>query len=339
MQPDGRTPPLNDSGAISTKTYFAEATRLFPQRQDFQWAATDGTEGQPPDRLSCEFPCAGQFIMRSAWGPQALWLCMDGGPFGAGHQHEDKLSVILTAYGQPLLVEGGIYTYDASQWRSYVLSSRAHNVVLVDSLEQNRRHQPGEPYVVKTPLPHVWESNSTFDHAAAWYEEGWGPKSERRVRQTRHVFFLKPDLFVIADQFEPADGQAHTYEALFHLDAPEAEVQGLRVATQSSGPNLTLMAFGADSVKIVQGQKEPVVQGWLPDPRAGYGGVKPIPTAVYFKSARGPTTVLYALCPTSGAAACPVTEVRLEDDRLTVRLKEGQERQVRFKKMPPAVSR
>ena len=29
------------------------------------------------------------------------------GPFGYGHQHEDKLGVTLTAYGKALLVEGG----------------------------------------------------------------------------------------------------------------------------------------------------------------------------------------------------------------------------------------
>ena len=189
--------------------------------------------------------------------------------------------------------------------------------------------------MVKTPLPHIWETSRDFDHAAAAYEEGWGPKSERRLRQVRHVFFLKPDLFVIADRFEPADNQTHTYEALFHLDAPEAKAEGLKVTTETSGPNLALLAFAADSVKIVQGQKEPVVQGWLPDPKAGYGGIKPIPTAIYAKSARGPTTMMYALYPTAGPADCPVTGIRLESNELTVQLKNGHERRVRFKPMPP----
>ena len=333
MQPDGRTPPLNDSDAVSTASYLEEGARLFPQRQDFRWAATAGQQGQPPQHASHEFPFAGQFMMRSGWGRDAAWLCMDGGPFGFGHQHEDTLSVILTAYGRPLLVEGGSYTYDASEWRSYVLSSRAHNVVLVDGLEQNRRHEPRGTYVVKTPLPHVWESDDSFDHAAARYDEGWGPKGERTVRQTRHVFFLKPNLFVIADQFEPADNQTHTYEALFHLDAPEAQVEGLRVATQNSGPNLTLLAFGADSVQIIKGQKKPAVQGWLPDRTAGYGGIRPIPTAVYSRTARGPVTMLYALCPTPTSAACPVANIHLAGKTLTVRLADGQERSIRFKGM------
>lgn len=333
MQPNRTTPPLNDSGAGSVKSYLERGAKLFPQRADFRWVASDGKEGKPPNRTSCELPYAGQFIMRSGWDRNALWLCMDGGPFGFGHQHEDKLSVILTAFGRPLLVEGGTYTYDASDWRRYVLSSRAHNVVLVDGLEQNRRKSPSETFVVKKPLPHVWESNATFDHAAAVYEEGWGPKAQRLVRQTRHVFYLKPDLIIIADELEPRDGKTHICETLFHLDAENAAVDGLRVATQNPGPNLTVLAFGADSVKLVKGQKAPVVQGWLPSHSGGYGGIRPIPTAIYRKEASGKVTLLYALYSTAGAAACPVESVELMADRLTVRLTDDNERTIRFQRL------
>jgi hypothetical protein len=156
MQPDGRTPPLNDSGAVSIGKALGQGAVFFPWRQDFLWIATKGREGRSPPETSHVFPYAGQFIMRSGWDTNARWLCMDGGPFGYGHQHEDKLSIILTAYGRPLLVEGGTYTYDASEWRSYVVSSRAHNLVLVDGLDQNRRSEPRSTYVVTKPLPQVW---------------------------------------------------------------------------------------------------------------------------------------------------------------------------------------
>ncbi len=330
MQPTRRTPALNDSGAGGVERWMETAAKLFPQREDFRWVATEGKQGRAPAQTSYQFPYAGQFILRSGWARDALWLCMDGGPFGYGHQHEDKLGVTLTAFGQPLLVEGGVYTYDASDWRRYVLSSRAHNVVLVDGLDQNRRKEPRETYVVKTPLAHVWESHAEFDHAAAVYDEGWGPKAERRVKQTRHVFFVKPDLFVIADELEPRDDQPHTYEALFHLDAAEARADGLQVVTQNKGPNLTIQAFGAEGVSIVKGQKEPVVQGWLPDSASGYGGIRPIPTAVYRKTASGKTVMLYALCPSAAVAACPVKELRLVDATLKVTFADGTEKSLRF---------
>jgi hypothetical protein len=331
MQPDGRMPPLNDSAAYECRPFMEEAARLFPHRSEFQWAATG--LGKPPSSRSHFFPYAGQFFMRSGWDREALWLCMDGGPFGYGHQHEDKLSVILTAFGRALLVEGGTYTYDASEWRKYVLSARAHNVVMVDGLEQNRRRKGRLPQTVKSPLPAVWESNETFDHAAARFNEGWGPQGLTNVIHTRHVFFFKPDFFVIADELQSLDAKPHTFEAIFHLDTPDARVEGLQVSTENSGPNLAIRAFDVDSVKIIKGQKEPVVQGWLPDRSAGYGAIKPIPTAVYQKAASASTMMFYVLWPSPNSAVCPVSDVRLRDKELVVRLTSGKKRTARFERL------
>ncbi len=85
----------------------------------------------------------------------------------------------------------------------------------------------------------------------------------------------------------------------------------------------------------MKGQKEPVVQGWLPDHGGGYGGIRPIPTAIYRKEASGNVTLLYALCPTAGAAACPVNSVEFQDDRLTVRLTDGTEKKIQFQRLAP----
>lgn len=325
MQPIRQTAPLNDSGAGDVVRWLDKGSKLFPQREDFKWAASEGKAGKAPAHTSHLFPYAGQFVLRSGWDRDAAWLCMDGGPYGYGHQHEDKLSVILTAYGKPLLVEGGVYTYDASDWRRYVLSSRAHNVVLVDGQDQNRHKEPRETYVVKQPLPHVWESNDTFDHAAAVYEEGYGSKAARVVRQVRHVYFFKPDLFVVLDELESRDGKPHEYQSLFHLDAKEAVVDGLKVSTTEKGPNLTIIGVGLDDVRIVKGQKEPVVQGWLPD-HGGYGAIKPIPTAIYRKTGSGKVVSAYVLCPARAAGTCPVTGARLMGNELRLTLASGQEK-------------
>jgi hypothetical protein len=96
-----------------------------------------------------------------------------------------------------------------------------------------------------------------------------------------------------------------------------------------------VLAFGADSVKIVKGQKEPVVQGWLPDHGGGYGGIRPIPTAIYRKEATGNVTLLYALCPTAGAAACSMKSAEFLADRLTVRLTNGTEKIIQFQRLAP----
>ncbi len=336
MQPTRQTPALNDSGAGGVERWLELGAKLFPARDDFRWVSTRGQAGKPPAPLSFLFPYAGQAIFRTGWERDALWLCFDAGPFGYGHQHEDKLGVTLTAYGRPLLVEGGVYTYDASAWRRYVLSSRAHNVVLVDGLDQNRRKSPKETYVVQAPVPLTFQTGAAHDTASATFDEGWGPEGRALVRHTRHVFFIKPDLVVLADELQPSDSAEHLYEALFHLDAEAADSDGLRVATQGEGPGLTLTGFGADGVSVVKGQTEPVVQGWLPDSSAGYGGIRPIPTAIYRKRAAGPVTLLFALAPSpSGGKPRGVTGTRLLADALEVTFADGERRQYARGKTAP----
>ncbi|MCC6126092.1 MAG: alginate lyase family protein [Pirellulales bacterium] len=283
MQPDGSLPEWNDSGRGNVRGLLAEGAAIFPHRQDFLWVATQGKRGSPPDHTSHYFPWAGQVIMRSGWDRKALFLGFEAGPFGAGHQHEDKLSAVIFA-DRPLLVEGGIYPYDASKWRSYVLGSQAHNVVLVDGAEQNRRARR-ETFLAKAPLDADFQSNARFDFARGVYEDGFA--GGIRVRHEREVLFDKPNqLFVIRDRLAALDGKGHRYEALWHLDTdklhgePQNGIYETQSATQSNLRMVVAKAAGLEC-RVVEGQVEPVVQGWLPRPLyEGPRGVRPIPCVI-----------------------------------------------------------
>ena len=48
-----------------------------------------------PTETSHAFPYSGHYVMRSGWDKDATYLLFDAGPFGAGHQHEDKLHFVL----------------------------------------------------------------------------------------------------------------------------------------------------------------------------------------------------------------------------------------------------
>ena len=73
---------------------------------------------------------------------------------------------------------------------------------------------------------------------------------------------------------------------------------------------------------------EPVVQGWLPDSSQGYGGIRPIPTAVFTKESAGAATVIYVLCPSRGPAACAVRRAAMEGETLVVEMDDGSARRV-----------
>ncbi|MBS12214.1 MAG: hypothetical protein CME19_11510 [Gemmatimonadetes bacterium] len=310
--PDLRMPALNDGGWTDVRPWMRNALEFFPEREDFKWAATEGREGKRPTTLSTAFLYAGHFVMRTGWTPDDAYLFFDGGPFGFGHQHEDKLNVVIYSHGKVHATDPGNYPYDDSQWRKYVLSTRAHNTVMVDGHEQNQRGKPREQYVVSEPLPHTWVTQPSFDFVSASYEDGYGPERDRSVTHTRSILFIKPDLWVMTDFLEANDGQEHGYESMFHLDTLKADVVGNRKSVETRNRDAgNLGIYGVipenSEVDIISGQEEPVVQGWIP--RGKPYECQPLPTAVYLATGSGVTELTYVICPIAKGEMSPVSYV------------------------------
>ena len=304
MTPSGHLPPFNDSSSGGVQGHLWTAYQLFPDRTDFLWAAMNRSTGDEPEHTSYAFPYAGFLVQRSDWSAHARYLAFDVGPFGYGHQHEDKLTFILHAYGRPFIVDAGNYTYDSSQWRQYVISPYAHNVAFVDGLGQNRRRS-SETFVSDEPADHVWVLTPEWEFAQGSYGselEGFGPDVAWLATHRRSILYVKEgagrDFWVMVDTFLPQDHASHTYESLFHIDAPEVEVEGLAVRTTfRAGANLGIFAASPTAepqLNIVRGQEEPFVQGWVSD---GDRTVRPVPTASYTVAGRGVQHLIYVLYP------------------------------------------
>lgn len=313
--PDGALPGLNDGNRTNIRGSLEKALTFFPDRKDYEWMATRGVRGEKPRVGSIALPFSGQLIMRTGWENEDLYLMMDAGPFGYGHQHEDALSIVLYSHGRYHLVDAGNYPYDSSQWRRYVISTRAHNTIMVDGLDQSRRGKPREQYVVTSPLPNKWVAGAGFDYASGMYNEGYGDGAATKVVHTRHIFFARPEYWIVTDYLKPADDVPHRYESMFHLDAENAEADSTSNAvctTNKESSNLCIipLADGDLGVRIVSGQEQPVVQGWLP---AGGYTVRPIPTAIFEKKTAGRTSFVYVLYPVAAGAQCPVKQIERLD--------------------------
>lgn len=331
MSPDRDVPPYNDSWHVDVPHLLADGLALFPKRADWRWIAAEGKEGKAPGYTSRLFPYAGWAVMRSGWERNARFLMMDCGPFGYGHQHEDKLSFVVHAYGSRLVFDAGSYAYDASELRRYVLSARGHNVIHIDGLEQNRRGGPRYRFVSKTPARLEWQTTAAYDYVEAAYgsaeEETWGPKRLQDVTHTRRVLFVKPDYWIVVDTLVPSDAAEHTYESTFHLDSPEAAIEGSvgsrRVITRNpQSANLAVIPVddaGLD-IHIVQGQEKPFLQGWLPNAHA-LTGAQPRPCVYFTRKAAGPVHFTYAFVPSAPGHPGRVTNVMARyaaDDAVTV---------------------
>jgi len=309
MTPDRDLPKLNDSWSVNVPTTLREASGLFPGRSDFRWAATDGQEGEPPAETSHVFSRAGYVAMRAGWEGDANYLCFDAGPLGTGHWHQDKLNVVLWAYGREVLFDGGGGMYERSPWRSWATDTFSHNTVLVDGRPQRRG---ADERATTEPLDLQWESDAAHDFAVGVYNGTYGPEADRAAVHTRRVLFVKPDLFVVADTLAPQDEAEHTVEARWHL-LPTAVAQDPNIAavtTAADGqPNLAVVPLVREGLEVraVSAQREPELLGWLvtrEDPR-----YIPATTVTHARTGTGVQSLLTLLLPLRAGEASPVMAV------------------------------
>jgi len=279
-RPDGTRPSLNDAGSLDTSSepMLQRGHELFG-RPDLLFLATGGEEGEPPAGLSRAFPYGGHYVMRTGWDEDALWAIVDAGPYGAAHQHEDKLSLELYAYGTRFVVDPGIASYLDDPWTHYARSTAAHNTVLVDKRGQSRRtNLPRQRYRVEEPEEALWASSERLDCLWACYRDGYeGIDPTDLLVHGRLVLFIKPRFWVIWDLL---GGQGeHEMEVLYHF-APmlvQQSAEGIVRSNRLGLPNIEFLPLGRpDEIEIDCGEQDPV-QGWL----AEGGKLVPAPTAIY----------------------------------------------------------
>src|SRR5262249_5402799 len=154
-------------------------------------------------------------------------------------------------------------------------------------LEQNRRGRPRANYISKSPLDLGWQSNAEVDYVQASFgtgdDETWGPKKVDGFVHTRRVLFVKPDCWVVIDTGTPNDGAEHLYESCFYLDAADAHVDDATksvTTTDSDKANVAIVpiASGDFDVRVVKGQSEPEMLGWIAT--SAYQ-MKAVPTVYY----------------------------------------------------------
>lgn len=326
MMPDGRTPNLNDGEWCDVARKMRAALEYMPERSDWQWFATGGTNGVPPCYTSYVFPWAGAVTMRNGWDRSALWAYMDASPFGMGHQHEDKLNVLVQAYGKDMLTEGGRYFYDESEMRKYVRSTRSHNTVRVDGKDQAAR------------ATYRWSDDDVYrmadvrfglspkvDWAEASYVDGYkspgaGLEDLDRTIHTRKLIFFKSvpgvsPFFAVIDRLTAPDERRRTYETMWHIESSKLSVVGRRfVAEFGDGVSLSAASSDADSAFVnMEGQKEPYLQGWMPVWKSGPHEHRAIPTPVSvgaFSGARRIVTILHPI----EAGLLPIISVEASTD-------------------------
>lgn len=232
--PDGDIPLFNDSA-------FGIAPpppRLAAYAEGVLGAAPPG-----PGEGLIEFPQAGYYGVRDGG---VMWL-VDCGPvspaYQPGHTHCDMLSFELAVGGRRVIVDSGVHDYGDTQTRHYARSTRAHNTVAVDGVEQSELWGVFRVARRARPLRAVLrqEGGEVFFLG----EISGFPGAGRAVSHRREIRYRPGEGMDIRDTVTGASGRA--VNALLHLHPDlEAHRQGSRVTVADAGGGAVLeIAAGA----------------------------------------------------------------------------------------------
>ena len=186
-------------------------------------------------------------------------------------------------------------------------------------------------------LPLTWISNRDFDFAEGSFGhhegERWGSERVVGFVHTRRILFVKPTYFIVLDTVTAPAGDTaeHTCEAVFHLDARDARVDAVTSTIRTADPGragITILPLSTSdlSVRMVKGQTDPEMQGWISDDAFGQ---RAVPTAMITRKTSGTVHLVYVFAPAASRQSCPVTGLSAEpsDDQSAVsamiRMKDG----------------
>jgi hypothetical protein len=264
--PLGRMPRLATAGE-SARADLAQLNEL-THDPAVAFVATGRRAERAPLRTNVIFPWVGYAVFRSGWDEQATWLLFEPGPRGSGHHHLAQLNVQLIANGETLLTDPGFYTYstvgDEGKMATYLASSAAHNVALVDGEGQIETARGTSRRPNATAGEYYWSESADLVSAHGVYTYGFGNKGIIGVRHSRSIrWFPKSNEFEVCDQFEGRE--RHRVELRWQCD-PQAKVTVAGASATISMPHtaLELAMTTAEplKLKVMQGERNPL-GGWF----------------------------------------------------------------------------
>jgi len=296
IRPDGFGLLNNDADLMNNRKRLLDAASEY-KRKDWEYIVSNGKSGTKPNSgPSYFFPYAGQLISRSGFDTDAQYSFFDIGPWGSGHQHNDKLHLSIAAFGRDLLVDGGRFAYRgevANKFRKYATGSASHNLILVDG-----KGQADGPRVTENPLvKNLYAITPEYDYGSGIFEKFAG--TEGQFSHTRSVVYVRGKFWVVADQLKT--DRPRNIETLWHWHpANQVQVQksGI-VATANERGNLAIIPVNTSDWKVseVKGQETPTIQGWY---SKEYNTYEPNPTSIFSRQLKSDDTFVWILWPSEG---------------------------------------
>jgi hypothetical protein len=319
IRPDGNRILNNDGDRGSDRALVLEAAKKF-NHPDWEYIATDGASGvKPLQGPSYFYPWAGHLISRSGFDANAHWSFFDIGPWGSGHQHNDKLHLSIAAYGRDLLVDAGRFAYTgevAKKFRPYARGTQGHNTILIDSNGQS----PG-PRLATEPLSDNYvRITPEFDYAWGAFDEFMNTSG--KCEHNRAVMYVRGKYWIVVDRI--TTDQPRDIEVLWHWhpDCDVIEAKKNIVATSNPTGNLAVIPVSKQKwgITFIKGQEEPEIQGWYSEE---YNKYEPNVATIYSTRIKSNKTFVWLLQPFEQSRISPkVSTVQETEEMIRIQIQE-----------------
>ena len=292
MRPNGYGLLNNDSNLDYNRERILKAAEEY-NREDWKYIASNTKEGVQPQSLpSVVFPWAGHVIYRNGFGSKAHWSFFDIGPWGSGHQHNDKLHISVSAFGKDFLVDAGRFAYRgevAAKFRKYATGSKSHNIILIDGKEQ----MPG-PLLAEKPLSeNDYSINENESFVRGSFDKFDGLDGE--CEHTRTFYYKKDNFWIVVDQIRT--DRPREIETLWHWHPDcNATILGNRTLAENEDGSFLIVPVSNNNwkVNLIKGQKNPEIQGWY---SKEYNMYEPNYTSVYSTKIQESANLIWLLIP------------------------------------------
>lgn len=225
--PNGRIALFNDS--VQGEARLTHELRAY---------ASEIIEHEPEAKAA--FPETGYYVHDD----EDLYLVIDAGPVGPdhlpAHAHADIFSYELYLGDTPFIVDTGTYEYEPGPMRDYTRSTRAHNTVCVDGVDQAEcwdSFRVARRYAPEDVTMHEHGDVVVFDGTFTGYAHliGDGIVHRRCIRSSRRHRRVQVTDYVAGDG-------SHTVTSRLHLH-PEVSVRlyedGIRLASRERAIELS----------------------------------------------------------------------------------------------------
>lgn len=169
--------------------------------------------GTPPVFTSHAYPIGTkEYIMRTGWHKNDLYLYTNMNAGWGSHAHADDLQVVVFAYGENLLTDqaylGDNSSHEGAGW---VKNTVGHNTVLVNDTNQSKTAAVKRDYNDNPNITENWVTNSAYDYFRGTID------TNADAKHTRSIFFIKDKYWIVNDYLVPNGTRTNNYKQLWHM--------------------------------------------------------------------------------------------------------------------------